>query len=430
MREKTRQEETAQLLQFALDAHEAGRLTDAEAAYLQVLERQGDQPDSALIYSNLANLMRLTRRFTQAEACYRRALELAPGFPEVYNNLGGLLEDLDRFAEAEAAYRHALALNPERVEARFNLGILLLALGRYTEGWPCYAARAQAFREHGALPFPQWSGEDLKGKSLLLLPEQGYGDTVQFVRYAAMLKALGVAKLSIVCNDAMQPLLQKVDGIDALVTEPGALRCHDYWDSLLNLPGRFGTTLETIPAKVPYITVLAGRTQRWKSLLPAGDGGRRVGLVWKGNAEHWNDANRSLGHFSALSALWSVTGVQFVSLQKGDGEDEPTKCRAHQPVVSLGPEIRDFADTAAIVAQLDLVICVDTAIAHVCGALGVPCWVMLPKLGVDWRWLKQGAGSPWYPGALRLFRQSTPDGWPAVIRDVAIALNHWSGATL
>jgi tetratricopeptide (TPR) repeat protein len=412
--------DTAQLLEFALDAHEAGKLAEAETAYLRVLETH---PDHALVHGNLGNLLRQTGRFERAEACYRRALELAQDSSAIHNNLGGLLEDLDRPAEAEATYRQALVLEPDMAAARFNLGILLLALGRYTEGWNHYEARTQAFEENGSLPFPRWQGESPGGKALLLLPEQGYGDTIQFARYASLLKRQGVTRLSLICNDAIKPLLQTLDGIDDLITEPGGLRRHDYWDFLPSMPRRFGTTLETIPVTMPYLGALPERLETWRGRLPAS--GVRIGLAWKGSAEHWNDGHRSLPHFFALHPLWSIPGVQFVSLQKGEGENEPSECATRQPLVPLGTSIRDFGDTAAIVAQLDLVICVDTAIAHVAGALGVPCWVMLPGQGVDWRWLRQGTHSPWYPQTMRLFRQPEFGGWAELIQDVAASLAGW-----
>jgi tetratricopeptide (TPR) repeat protein len=449
-----RLDDTSRLLEQALDAHEAGHLAEAEAAYVRLMQTE---KSNALVYNNFANLLRQTRRAEQAEIHYRRALELWPDSADILNNLGSVLEDLyrlteaelafrralalkpdfaaahcnlgalleklDRFTEAEAVYRHALALNPDLAAAQFNLGTLLLAQGRYADGWKHYEARREVYEEHGLLPFPRWNGERLEGKSLLLLPEQGYGDTIQFVRYASLLKGQGLAKLSLVCSHAMLPLLQTVAGVDALITEPGALRPHDYWSSPLSLPYGFGTTLETIPARIPYMGVLAACLEKWRARLPAE--GVRVGIVWKGNPEHLNDANRSLTHFSDLSALWAVPGVQFISLQKGQGENEPNACVERQPAIALGHEIRDFGDTAGIVAQLDLVICVDTSIAHLSGALGIPCWVLLPKLGLDWRWLMQGDGSPWYPKSMRLFRQSASGGWPEVIQNVATALSDW-----
>ncbi len=404
------------LLQSALDAFEKGDVKRAEDAFRDVLARDDR---NGLAHNNLANLLRQAGQFDQAEVHYRRALESMPDSAEVHGNLAGTLESTHQYEQAEIEYRRALELRPDFVEARFNLGLFLLAAGRYEEGWPLYEARSQVFREHGTLPFPQWNGEDLQGKTLLLLPEQGYGDTIQFVRYARLLKALGVAMLSAICKPELAALLRTVEGIDAVVTTPESLHAHDYWDSWMSLPLRFGTTLKSIPATTPYIGVFTNRLETWKARLPGE--GLRVGLVWKGNPEHHNDTERSLRHFSDLLPLWSVSGVRFVSLQVGSAEAETEQCGVQQPVLCLGREIRDFADTATIVAQLNLVICVDTAVAHLAGALGIACWVMLPRSGTDWRWHREGVQSPWYPNDMYLFRQHHA-GWPGLVGDVRDAL--------
>jgi hypothetical protein len=405
-----------QLIESAWQAWQLGDLTEAEHAYRCVLERDDR---NGLAHNNLANLLRQCGRFSEAEAHYCRALEHMPNSAEIRNNRAGTLEQLHQYEQAEIEYGRALKLKPDFAEARFNLGMLLLSAGRYTEGWQYYEARSEVFGEHGQLPFPQWYGEDLSGKTLLLLPEQGYGDTIQFIRYVPLLKTRGAEKISVICKPAMVPLLRSVEGIDALVSDPQALHVHDYWASLMSLPLRMGTTVEAIPAKIPYVGVFTNRLEMWQARLP-GDG-LRVGLVWKGNAEHDNDAQRSLSHFSDLAPLWSVSGIRFISLQVGDAETQADECKVLQPALCLGSEIRDFGDTAAIVAQLNLVICVDTAIAHVAGALGVACWLMLPQTGVDWRWHRTGTGSPWYPNDMYLFRQG-PAGWPALIDEVKDAL--------
>lgn len=407
-----------QLVDAAFDAQQKGDLAGAERLYRTLLDT-GDH--AGVAHNNLANLLRQSGRLPEAVDHYRRALEALPDAAQIRANLADTLEGLRRYEEAETEYRRALELQPDSPKMRFNYGLMLLAAGRYAEGWPYYEARAQVFHEHGALPFPQWRGEDLHGKTLLLLPEQGYGDTIQFVRYASLLKARGLAKLSVACKPALVPLLRTVQGIDALITDPQGLHLHDYWDSLLSLPYRFGTTLESIPAPIPYVGVFTHRLETWRARLP-GDG-IRVGLAWKGNPDHGNDAERSLHHFSALLPLWSVPGVRFVSLQVGGAEAEARSCAARQPALCLGDEIRDFGDTAAIVAQLNLLICVDTALAHLAGALGVACWVMLPRGGVDWRWHRTGVQSPWYPKDMYLFRhRETGEGWQGVIGDVRDAL--------
>ena len=405
-----------QVVEAALDAQERGDLAGAERLYRALIEANDR---NGIAHNNLANLLRTSGRFADAVDHYRRALEWMPDSAQIRANLADTLESIQQYEAAEVEYRRALELDPDYAEARYNYGLLLLAAGRYAEGWAHYEARSQVFREHGVLPFARWNGEDLRGKTLLLLPEQGYGDTIQFVRYVSLLKARGLAKLSVICKPALVPLLRTVQGIDALITDPQGLQAHDYWDSLLSLPCRFGTTLGSVPAQIPYVAVFTNRLEMWRARLPAGD--LRVGLVWKGNPEHDNDAERSLPHFSALRPLWSVKGVSFVSLQVGGAEAEARECAAEQPVVCLGDEVRDFGDTAAIVGQLNLIICVDTAVAHLAGALGVACWLMLPRQGVDWRWHRSGAQSPWYPKGMSLFRQRGA-GWRGVIGEVRDAL--------
>ena len=405
-----------QVVEAALDAQERGDLAGAERLYRALIEANDR---NGIAHNNLANLLRTSGRFADAVDHYRRALEWMPDSAQIRANLADTLESIQQYEAAEAEYRRALELDPACAEARYNYGLLLLAAGRYAEGWAYYEARSQVFREHGALPFARWNGEDLRGKTLLLLPEQGYGDTIQFVRYVSLLKARGLAKLSVICKPALVPLLRTVQGIDALITDPQGLQVHDYWDSLLSLPCRFGTTPESIPAQIPYVGVFTNRLETWRTRLPAH--GIRVGLVWQGNPEHDNDAERSLPHFSALRPLWSVQGVSFISLQVGGAEAEVQECADEQPVVCLGDEIRDFGDTAAIVGQLNLIICVDTAVAHLAGALGVACWLMLPRRGVDWRWHRTGVQSPWYPKAMYLFRQREA-GWQGMIGEVRDAL--------
>ncbi|MFC0400048.1 tetratricopeptide repeat protein [Paraburkholderia rhizosphaerae] len=378
------------------------------------------QLDEAIAQNDTGNDLRRAGQLHEAEQHYRNALRHWPDCPEFHANLADTLEALGRLDEAEAAYRNAIRFNPELHEARFNLSLLLLSQGRYIDAWPLYEARGPLFQEHGTLPFPKWAGEALSGKSLLLLPEQGYGDTIQFVRYAALLKALGVAQLTVACKPELGPLLRTVEGIDTVVTDPNELRMHDYWESLTSLPRHFGTTPQSIPARIPYVGVYTQRMDRWKARLP--DSPLRVGLVWKGNPGHENDAARSLPHFATLAPLLSVDGVSFVSLQTGDAELEVAASGNHQHVVCLGKDIHDFADTAAIVAQLNLVIAVDTAIVHLTGALGVACWLMLPKSGVDWRWHRAGAQSSWYPQDMYVFRQMS-GGWPEQIASIRSALD-------
>jgi Tfp pilus assembly protein PilF len=434
----------------------SGRLDEAEATYRRALVLK---PDHADAHNNLGILLWETGRQDKAEAAFRRAVAIRPAYADAQQNLGSLLYASKRFAEAgeacrlalgadarhanahmlmgdllfeerqlgaaEAAYRHALGLQAGHAGARRQLRRLLLASGRDKEAWPLFelgAAQAATQAHPGAfqLPYPQWQGQPLAGKSLVVWPEQGYGDYIQFARYATLLKSQGLARLTLACAPALAELLGTVAGVDAVVTEVSRLPPHDYWCFVMGLP-RYAGTLP--PAQPPYITALAERATRWQASLPAG--GRKVGLVWKGNPAHLNDANRSLPKLACLAPLWSVPGMSFISLQKGAGEAEAAAPPPGQPLLALGAQLQDFADMAAIVSQLDLVICVDTAIAHLAGALGKPpCWVLLPATGTDGRWGLQGQHSHWYP-SVTLFRQRGLHDWAATVDEVAGALRRW-----
>ena len=403
------------------------RRGEAEAAYRRAL---AIEPHVAEAHYNLGNALKALGRPRESESCYRRALELKPELAEAHYNLANARRDSGRPEEAEAGYRAALRCKPHYPEASCNLGQLLLSAGRYTEAWPHYESRYDPDLKRRAvalpnLPYPQWRGEPLAGKSLAIWPEQGFGDYVQFVRYAAALKESGLSRLTLVCTPPLKALLATAAGVDAVLTDPATVPPHDYWSFPLSLPLRLGSTLETIPASLPYLRPLPVRLARWRASLAKQ--GFKVGLVWKGAAGHRNDADRSLPGLATLAPLWSVPGVSFFSLQKGQGEEEARQAPKDLPIAHLAPQIKDFADTAAIVALLDLVICVDTAVAHVAGALNKPCWLLLTHRQTDWRWLWEREDSPWYPGALRLFRQNSDGGWAEVIERVARALQETVG---
>ncbi len=406
---------------------------DAETALLACAALRPADPE---VLNSLGNAYQYLHREAQAEQAYRCALALRPGYAKTLNNLGALLQRSARADEAEAAYRAAAAADPGYPEARWNLGFLLLAQGRLEEGWPWMEARhdprlARPIAARPALPFPQWRGEDLAGRAIVVWPEQGFGDQVQFVRYLPLLKDRGARTVTFVCQDALVPLLRGAAGADQVVplSQAASLPAHDYWVLVLSLPMHAGTTLATIPATLPYLHADPACIRRWRPRLDAAaPGGARVGLVWRGFGGHVNDANRSLPGLSCLAPLLALPGVSFFSLQRGmDGEaGVHPAAQLPAPLPDLGADIADFADTAAIVAQLDLVICVDTAVAHVAGALGTPCWVLLPAVHPDWRWMEGRRDSPWYPQVLRLYRQERPGDWEGVVAEVAADLAAWS----
>jgi hypothetical protein len=270
---------------------------------------------------------------------------------------------------------------------------------------------------------PFWEGEPLAGKSIVIGLEAGHGDMIHFCRYAVLLKERG-AVVSVVSHPALRRLFATLPGVDhvhALGDElPGGW---DYWTRPMRLPGLFGTEMSSIPAVVPYLHAQPELVEHWRGMLP--QNGLRVGLAWRGNSNFENDADRSLPSLMALAPLGAVAGsgasLHFVSLQKGLGEDEALVPPVGMALHPVGPLLADFADTAAVIANLDLVISVDTAVAHLAGAMGKPCWLLLPDYRCDWRWMKDRDDTPWYP-TMRLFRQPRDGGWTPLIAQVAAAL--------
>jgi Flp pilus assembly protein TadD len=408
---------------LALLLEDLGRFDEAENHQRRALALA---PDSAEIRSNLAGLLLKAGQEAEAEKLYREAIRLKPAFAKAHSNLAILLVDQGRAAEAEACFRAALALQPDAQQARMNFAQLLLLQGRFAEGWPLYEARqhVRAGAGSGALSRPpscrQWQGEGLADKSIVVIAEQGLGDEIQFVRYLAWLKAQGPRHLTLLCRPCLQVLLKTLAGPDLVVSLNDAepyLDSHDYWVFLLSLPLHAGTVLSTIPSATPYLFADPLRVARHAALL-AGDG-LRVGLVWRGNPQNANDADRSLAGLEVLAPLWRLAGVRFFSVQHGATGAAPLP--PELPLTALGPAIEDMADTAAMLSQLDLLIAVDTAVAHLAGALGLPCWLLLPAYKTDWRWLQQRRDSPWYP-SMRLFRQAQRGDWTATVAELAEAL--------
>ncbi len=398
------------------------RLPEAEAAYRETIRLR---PDIVHAHNNLGCVLRLLDRLPDAVLAFGNALAICPALPEAHYNLGSILAQLGRPAEAEAAYRRALTLREDYVEARFGLAVLLLGTGRFEEGWRLYECRYQQpdfvhRRTQSMLACPQWQGGALAGKSLLVWQEDGLGDMLQFSRYFALLKAQGAVHIAFACMPALHRLMACVDGVDAVFEHDAAqARSSEYdcWTSLLSAPLHLHTTIDTIPPATRLVATPA-LVERWRGVLQTLPPGRRIGLVWKGNAKHHNDANRSIPSLATLAPLWSVPGLSFVSLQKGQGEDEADCPPAAQPLLALGSKVTDFADSAAIVEQLDLVICVDTSVAHLAASLGKPCWVLLPEKDIDWRWLRERSDTPWYPHTLRLFRRARGEDWTVAVERV------------
>jgi tetratricopeptide (TPR) repeat protein len=415
--------------------HAQERFEESEASYRAALALR---PDSAEVLNNLGGTLQARGRPAEAAEYYQRAVALRPDLPVIWYNLGAVLKNVLRLPEAEAAYRHALALQPGYADAQFGLATLLLSLGRYDEGWPLYDARYTLPRfvhrnTQALLKCPRWRGESLQGRSLLVWQEDGLGDMIQFARYLSRLKTLGVRRMIVACLPPLQRLLRTVEGVDEVVVHADAqarIGEFDYWVSPMSLPLHLRLpedARDDALSPAVYLKPEAALVESWRARLEALPPGLRVGLVWKGNPLHHNDAFRSVPALTLLAPLWRVPGVQFVSLQKGEGEDEARHPPAAQPLLHLGGEVSDFADTAALVAQLDLVICVDTAVAHLAASLGTPCWIMLPAQDIDWRWQHGREDSVWYPD-VRLFRQGVQGQWGSAIEQAGEALGRWAAA--
>jgi Tfp pilus assembly protein PilF len=397
-----------------------GNAADAEACYRTAIALQ---PENFTVHLNLGALLAVQKRHTEAEASYAIALALDAESSAVWSNLGALNLNLQREDRAEACLRHAMELDPTNARARVNLAYLQLRRGNFEEGWELFESREVT---HPLIPqadCPRWHGEPLQGKSLLVVCERGHGDAIQFCRYLPWLRSLGPRHITLLCHPVLKTLLQTLQAADTVhaFDEPLDRHAHDLWMPLLSAPYRAQTRADSIPTALPYLQADSARSALWATLLPV-SGDLRVGLVWKGNPQFENDRDRSLPNLRALEPLWSIPGVQFISMQKADEASPASLTPANMPLLDLGEGLRDFADAAAIVDQFDLLICVDTAMAHLAGALGKPCWVLLPWYMPDWRWGAEGSQSPWYPIEMRLFRQTSDGDWDGVVRELQSAL--------
>ena len=393
-----------------------GRRGEAENAYRAALRLN---PSSVSVSLNLGSLLVTQKRFSEALVIYRDALAAHPAAAALWSNLGVLKACLEQDRDAETCYRTALEIDPSYAKARFNLSYLQLRHGNFDEGWASLEARDWYRPLEAQVPFPRWAGEDVVGKSILLAPEAGHGDMIQFCRYAGPLKEKGAARVGIVCYPGLTRLFETLDGIDVVMSLDRVLPDGnwDFWTPLLSVPFYLQTRLDTIPADLPYLHPLQALVDAWQVRLPSGR--MKVGLAWQGSTRFENDADRSLAGLSALRPLWDIDGITLVSLQKGEGAAEASRPDRAMELFDASPWLEDFADTAAAMSCLDLVISVDTAVAHLAGAIGKTCWVLLPAYKTDWRWMKDRNDSPWYPGVMRLFRQPRPGDWTSVIGDVA-----------
>jgi Flp pilus assembly protein TadD len=385
------------------------------------------RPDSVAALNNRGSTLQTLGRFEEALACFDKALAINPRHAPSLSNRGNTLRFLGRFREALADFGVALSAEPDSAEAHWNESMCLLATGDFRRGWKGYEWRWRVRTFVGVrrtFPVPLWLGrEDLAGKTVLLHAEQGFGDTLQFCRYAPEVAAFG-ARVILALPQPLKELLRSLPGVAAIQGEGDALPPIDFHCPLMSLPLAFGTELESIPAQVPYLTCDPGLAALWRERLGQ-YGGLKVGLVWAGR--RWDRFNeRRSVPLERMLALSAVEGVTLVSLQKGEPGDQALGERARAALVNWTSELADFADTAALVSELDLVITIDTSVAHLTGALGKPVWVV-NRFEHCWRWLRDRNDSPWYP-TMRLFTQSSPGDWGAVMAHVAKALTDLAAA--
>jgi len=405
--------------------YQLGRVAEAENCFRGCLRLWPEHPGANL---NLAVALQSHGRLQEAEAGYRDALRLGSDAAQVHNNLSVLLRELGRAEEAEANCREALRLRPDMADAQANLAMVLLLTGRWAEAWPFYEARWQTgdlAAARSAFVSPLWTGEQpVAGRTILLHAEQGLGDTLQFCRYAPLVAAQG-ARVVLEVQSPLVRLLAGLQGIAQVVAQGDALPPFDLQCPLMSLPRAFATTPETVPGKLPYLTADPAPAEAWRAALAVLPG-RRVGLVWAGSARTMQphaaalDRRRSM-RLADMAPLASVRGCSFVSLQLGPPAAQLAAPPEGMFVHDVAHRLGDFADTAAVMANLDLVITVDTASAHLAGALGRPVW-LLNRFDTCWRWLLNRDDSPWYP-SLRQFRHDGQEGWASVMQRVADALD-------
>lgn len=432
---------------------EAGRLADAEASYRQAVALD---PRHARAYNNLGCVLHMQGRLDDALAAYRRALDLDASLPQAnqnyasivrdpgaleraaeqyraatraeprdalaFNDLGNTLRELGRHREALEAYEQALAIDPELAPAHFSRAFVLLLQGDYAAGWrdydwrwrlPAFNAPMRRFAQ------PVWDGRALLPSGTVLLhAEQGLGDTLQFVRYAS-LAAERCARVVLECQRELASLMRGVPGVAEVVVRGDPPPPFDAHAPLMSLPSVFATTLESIPWRGAYVRADPARAAQWDLGAHAGGARLKVGLVWAGRPQQWDDRKRSLA-LAQLAPLGAAEGVAFFSLQIGEAASQAKTPPAGMRLVDLTSRIQDFEDTAALVSRLDLVVTIDTSVAHLAGAMGTPVWVLVAH-APDWRYHLGRDDMPWYP-SMRLFRQQRDGDWASAIERVAEAL--------
>lgn len=365
--------------------------------------------------NNLGSVYQELGRFADAEAEFEKVLSLNPDYPKAHHNLGNTFLKQNQVDEAITSYKQALAYQANYKIVEFHLANALLLKGDFQSGWPLYEFREEAKLtkdERREFPRPMWDASPLGDKTILLHSEQGIGDTIQFVRYARIVAGYG-GRVVLECQATCKKLMETIPEISAVFEKEEELPDFDVHAPLMSLPYLFGTTLETIPCDIPYIR--PPEAQAVPDEFHSAEGTLKVGLVWAGNPEHPNDKNRSIS-LEKFEQILDTNKIRFFSLQVGKRNTDIKRLQFQDTLKNLGGELIDFSTTAAVMAHLDLIISVDTAPAHLAGAMGKAVWTLLPY-APDWRWMLNRSDSPWYP-TMKLFRQKEVGDWDDVLFEV------------
>jgi hypothetical protein len=381
-----------------------GRSAEAIWNYREALVRQ---PGNAGFWSNLGNALTDIKQLETAAACHGHAISLQPGNAEFHRNLAHALIIASRHEEAVVSLNHALRIDPGNISARFDRSMAYLHLGEYERGWADYEVRLQNLTR--SLPGRQWRGQPYHGRRLLIASEQGHGDAIWAARYFRQAKALG-GELIVECHQGLVPLFAAMPEVDDVVAFGRPLPPADYHCHICSLAGLFSPDTAAIPA-APYISLPSGRFEKFAAPMAKAGKALRVGIIWSGNLGFGRNKDRA-APLRAFMQAFAHPGIQLYSLQKGPLEKDLKELSRDAPIIDLAPFLNDFADSAAAISELDLVIMTDSAIAHLSGAMGKPVWVLLSYEGF-WLWLLNRSDSPWYP-SMRLFRQRAWGDWGGV----------------
>ena len=396
---------------------ELKRFDEAIVSYDQAI---AINPNHTETYNNRGNTLKALRRFDEALISYDQAISINPDYPEAYNNRSNTLKELKQFDKALVNYNKAISIDPDYADAYFNKSTLLILRGDYREGWQLYEWRWKQqhnINSRRSYKQPLWLGnESLINKTLLITIEQGFGDYIQFIRYAILVEKLG-AKVVLEAPLALIKLASTLKGNFILIESGKSLPDFDYYCPVMSLPLAFKTTVKTIPARLPYLYVDEAKKQQWNKRL-GNQGMTRIGLVWAGNPDHKKDCDRSLllKQFSSLLTL----PFEFHSLQKDIREVDAQTIIDFPHIYQHSDELQDFSDTAALVDVMDIIISVDTSVAHLAGAMGKKLWLLLPYLP-DFRWMLDREDSPWYPSA-KLYRQEKINNWDSTLEKLKVDL--------